>query len=99
LLSGLFSIFSGQLATIEPSLAEQQRPSQIKDTAVTSKGKLENNNKKEGTTTMKISRFPMIYETPMNIDILRAYINKNGASTNADARKIRRALRKLAFVR
>ncbi len=48
---------------------------------------------------MKIPRFPLTYETPPDMDILEAYINKHANYNSADARKIKRALRKLVFVR
>ncbi len=45
---------------------------------------------------MKISRVPMAYETPMDQDILEAYINK-ATYNRSDARRIKRALRKLSY--
>ena len=38
----------------------------------------------------------MTYETPLDSEILEAYINKNASYNRADAKRIRRALRKLA---
>ncbi len=46
---------------------------------------------------MKARRLPMTYETPLDHDILQAYINKNISYKRADIRKLRRALRKLAY--
>lgn len=39
----------------------------------------------------------MTYESPIDRDILEAYLNKNSTYNRADARKIKRALRKLAL--
>lgn len=46
---------------------------------------------------MKAPRTPMSYESPLDSEILQAYMNKNASYRRADVRRIRRALRKLAF--
>ena len=46
---------------------------------------------------MKTPRVPMAYETPLDSDILEAYILKNASYNRADARKIKRELRKIAI--
>jgi hypothetical protein len=46
---------------------------------------------------MKKARKPMTFETPPNSDILEAYFHKGHGYNRADARRIKRALRKLAF--
>jgi hypothetical protein len=45
---------------------------------------------------MKLPRKPMAFESPSDSDILEAYLHKQ-AYNRADARRIKRALRKLAF--
>lgn len=40
-----------------------------------------------------------IYEAPQNSEILEAYLNKHASYNKADARRIKRQLRKLAFSR
>lgn len=42
---------------------------------------------------------PMTYESPMDSEILQAYLHKNAGYNRADARRIKRALRKLSFAR
>lgn len=44
---------------------------------------------------MKTAQYPMTYETPMDIEIIEAYMNKNAGAKRSEIRKIRRALRKL----
>lgn len=44
---------------------------------------------------MRAPKLPMLYEEPIDKDILEAYMHKNAAYNRADARKIKRALRKL----
>ena len=39
----------------------------------------------------------MTYETPLDSQILEAYLHKNAGYNHADARRIKRALRKLTF--
>lgn len=39
----------------------------------------------------------MTYATPMDSEILQVYLNKNANYNRADARRIKRALRKLSF--
>jgi hypothetical protein len=39
----------------------------------------------------------MMYETPMDHDVLEAYLNKSSGYNRADARKIKRALNKLSL--
>jgi hypothetical protein len=45
---------------------------------------------------MKVARLPMVSDTPMDYEILEAYLNKTTAYRRADARRIRRLLHKLA---
>jgi hypothetical protein len=45
---------------------------------------------------MKVSRLPMVSDTPMDYEILEAYLNKTNAYKRADARRIRRVLHKLS---
>jgi hypothetical protein len=46
---------------------------------------------------MKKPSKPMTFESPIDSDILQAYINKNASYKRADARRIKRALRKLNY--
>jgi hypothetical protein len=46
---------------------------------------------------MKKLRKPMAFERPSDSDILEAYLHKSAGYSRADARRIKRALRKLAF--
>jgi hypothetical protein len=48
---------------------------------------------------MKKPKHPFKFETIPDLDILQSYMHKNAAYNNADARKIKRALRKLVFIR
>jgi hypothetical protein len=57
-------------------------------------GIVSNNITKGGN--MRAPKLPMTYETPMDMEILQAYIHKNAGYNRADARRIKRALRKLA---
>jgi hypothetical protein len=46
---------------------------------------------------MKTQRhLPLTYETPQDLDILEAYVNKGSTYRRSDALKIMRALRQLA---
>ncbi|HTE22016.1 MAG TPA: hypothetical protein VK674_03165 [Candidatus Limnocylindria bacterium] len=45
---------------------------------------------------MKTPRKPMTYETPLDSEILKAYMHKN-SSSRVEVRRIKRALRKLAY--
>lgn len=45
---------------------------------------------------MGVSRFPMTYEMPLDVDILEAFVNKTSYKDRAEARRLKRALRKLA---
>jgi hypothetical protein len=45
---------------------------------------------------MKKAYLPLAYEQPLDMEILEAYINKNANYKRADARKIRRAIRKIS---
>jgi len=47
---------------------------------------------------MKTLRIPLTYESPLDSDILEAYINKNGSYNRTAARRIKRALRKLVYI-
>lgn len=45
---------------------------------------------------MRISKFPITYELPEDVEILDVYIRKNEGYNKPGARKIKRALHKLA---
>ena len=47
---------------------------------------------------MRKPHLPMQYEMPRDMDILEAYIHKNGGHNKASLRRIRRSLRKLASI-
>lgn len=45
---------------------------------------------------MKTPHRPMVYETPLDHEILEAYLNKTASYKRSDVRRIKRALHKLA---